>query len=94
VSLARPNVTHGVDSGIELEVTATSSLARRAVHDDGSEVKRLLVALETGPEGAASSAAARARQNEGSEATKLRNPGELRLGSLQGIHIRCIVNRH
>jgi hypothetical protein len=52
------------------------------------------MALETGPEGAASSAASRARQNEGSEATKLRNPGELRLESLVGLHIRCIVNRH
>jgi hypothetical protein len=79
VSLARPDVTHDVDSGIELEVTTTSSLARRAVHDEGSEVKRLLLTSETGLEGATSSAAAMARQKEGSEATKLRSLGEPRL---------------
>jgi hypothetical protein len=73
---------------------ATSSSARRAVHDEGSEIKRLLMASETGLEGAGFSAAAMARQKEGSEATKLRNPGELRFGSLASIHIRCIVNRH
>jgi hypothetical protein len=71
---------YDVDSGIVLEMAAPSSPARSAVHDEGTEAKKDEDA-GTGLEGAASCAAARARQKEGSDATKLKALGELRLGS-------------
>jgi hypothetical protein len=73
-------ITYDVDSGIRLEVAAASSSARSVVHDEGTEAKKDADA-GAGLEGAASCAAARARQKEGRVATKLKALGELRLGS-------------
>jgi hypothetical protein len=73
-------ITYDVDSGIRLEVAAASSSARSVVHDEGTEAKKDADA-GAGLEGATSCAAARARQKEGSVATKLKTLSELRLGS-------------
>jgi hypothetical protein len=68
---------YDVDLGIGIELAAASSPARSVVHDEGTEAKKDADA-GTGLEGTASCAAARARQNEGSVATKLKTPGERR----------------
>jgi hypothetical protein len=71
-------ITYDVEPGIALEIVLAISSARSVVHDEGTEAKKNEDA-GTGLKGAASAsrAAARARQNEGSEATNLKTPGEL-----------------
>jgi hypothetical protein len=68
---SRGVVAYDVDSGIALEVAAASSSARSVVHDEGTDAKK---DADAGTElmGAASCVAARARQKEGSVATKLK----------------------
>jgi hypothetical protein len=86
-------ITYDVDSGTEVEIAAASSSERSVVHDEGTEAKKDADA-GTELEGVASCAAARARQNEGREATKLRTPGKLRLESGRGIYVRGKVGGH
>jgi hypothetical protein len=92
---SRGVVTYNVDLGIGVEVAAASSSARSVVHDEGTEAKKDVDAgtvLEG--DAAASCAAARARQNEGSKATKLKALGELRLESGWDIDVHSEISRH